>query len=612
MDRGIVYPGAIPQDSDILNINRRVMIALGYLAQAVMGTNVTVVDGLAAIPTSPATLTVNIGQGSIFSLQTIDANSYGSLSSDSNPLLKIGINPEGVTAFTMTAPTTSGFSQNYLIEAAFEEQDTGLTTLPYYNSANPSQPYSGPGNSGTPQNTLRSETVQLQMLSGTPATTGTQTTPAVTAGWVGLYIVTVNFGQTQITSTSIAVHPAATFLGGKMIQTAVEMTTLADVGAVNAYAVSTALLPAHYIGIQIQFKAGHTNTGASTFTDGNGVASLLNPDGSALIPGQIQLNGIYTVTWNGSNYQLTSTTYGTASQTYNPGGFLNKDRNSALDIWKRGISGSVSSGTTAYTADGWVVSTTGAACAWSQTTGLNKTTYALKLTGASGLTDVVVRKRVESFIAAALAGTNVTFQMRVQNNSGGSITPTVTIRHLNTSDIGVGTPWTSPSATTDVSAATLQTIANNQTGVLAYTYSAPAGTANGIEIAIDFGTSLNNTNNIVVCEFDVRATPGVAAGQNNGPPPVELRPVSIEAPVCSRYLPAFTPGSGSGLTTGAMQNTTGSDAPINFQVPARVIPGGITVSSAGHFTMHLFWRKRDLHERCHIQCRVYRRDAGLF
>src|SRR5437773_93069 len=60
MDRILVYPGSIPLDTDILNINRNTMVALGSLTQAILGTN-TIVDGLSCSPTSPASLTVTVG-----------------------------------------------------------------------------------------------------------------------------------------------------------------------------------------------------------------------------------------------------------------------------------------------------------------------------------------------------------------------------------------------------------------------------------------------------------------------------------------------------------------------------------------------------------------------
>lgn len=216
MDRDIVYPGALPLDTDILNLNRRAMIALGYLAQMAVGST-TVVDGLSCTPTSPATLTVNVGPGSILSLETVDSTAYGSLPADTaDPLVKMGINWTGSTPFTLTAPASSGQSINYLIEATFLEADATPVVLPYYNAANPSQPYSGPSNSGTAQNTVRQQTVELQLKAGAAANTGTQTTPAVDAGWVGLYVITVNYGQTQIIASGITVYPGAPFVAYKL------------------------------------------------------------------------------------------------------------------------------------------------------------------------------------------------------------------------------------------------------------------------------------------------------------------------------------------------------------------------------------------------------------
>ena len=120
-DRQIVYPGALPADTDILGLQRDIMIAIGYLAQAALGTG-TVVWGLAGSQTTVPGMTINVGPGAIASLATVDATAFGSLASDSNPLVKIGIN-EAATSFTLTAPATSGQSINYLIEAAFLESD---------------------------------------------------------------------------------------------------------------------------------------------------------------------------------------------------------------------------------------------------------------------------------------------------------------------------------------------------------------------------------------------------------------------------------------------------------------------------------------------------------
>ena len=147
MDRQIVYPGSIPLDTDLLNAQRNTMIALGYLSQMVLGTN-TVADGLACTPTSPASLSVTIGAGSITQFGVIDTAPFGALAAlPANPLVRLGINI-GSTSFALTAPAASGQVINYLVEAALSEADAGATVLPYYNAANPAQPFSGPATMG--------------------------------------------------------------------------------------------------------------------------------------------------------------------------------------------------------------------------------------------------------------------------------------------------------------------------------------------------------------------------------------------------------------------------------------------------------------------------------
>ncbi len=214
MNRNIVYPGAIPLDTDILSPQQEAMIGLGALAAAAFGTG-TLVDGLAGTQTTVASMTINIGPGSILSLQEVDANAYGSLGINTNALVKQGVNLT-TTQFTLTAPGTSGQSINYLVEAAFSELDGTPVVLPYVNPASPSTPYSGPSNSGTAQNTIRAQTVALSLKAGAAATTGTQTTPATDTGYVPLYVITVAYGQTAITTAQITVAPSAPFIAAKI------------------------------------------------------------------------------------------------------------------------------------------------------------------------------------------------------------------------------------------------------------------------------------------------------------------------------------------------------------------------------------------------------------
>jgi len=211
LDRQIVYPGALPRDVDILNPEKNTMLSFGALLRSVLGTT-SVVDGLIGTQTTVPSLSINIGQGSITSLQNVDNTAFGSLAADTtDTIVKQGFNLT-TTVLALAAPTTVGWSQNYLIEATFAESDTGSTVLPYVDAALPSSPFNGPANAGTSQNTQRIQRVSLQALAGVAAATGTQTTPAVTAGWVPLYVVTVAYGQTTITTSQITLASGAPFV----------------------------------------------------------------------------------------------------------------------------------------------------------------------------------------------------------------------------------------------------------------------------------------------------------------------------------------------------------------------------------------------------------------
>lgn len=285
MDRNLVYPGSIPLDTDLLTINRNTMIGLGFLAQALLGSGI-VVDGLACAPTVPASLTVNVGPGSITQLSVVDTSAYGSLPADTtDSLVKMGINITPVS-FTLTAPSSSGQSINYLIEAAFAESDANPIVLPYYNAANPAQAFSGPNNAGTAQNTQRNQRVQLQIKSGAPANTGSQVTPPVDSGWVGLYQITVNYGQTAVTSANIVTLATAPFLNWKLPNLSPGFG-----GGVQTFNGSgTFTVPAGVSRVEVELWGGGSGSFASTSSAASGGGSgggYARKRITGLTPGQV-------------------------------------------------------------------------------------------------------------------------------------------------------------------------------------------------------------------------------------------------------------------------------------------------------------------------------------
>ena len=269
------------------------------------------------------------------------------------------------------------------------------------------------------------------------------------------------------------------------------------------------------------------------------------------------------------------------------GGHLNKFRNGTFDVWQRGAAPSLSAGTSGaqYTADGWAVGWTAsasAAPAIAQAGGRLLTKSSLEITGATNLTDVYVWQRIESLIAAAFCSQTVTVQAQVYNNTGGAITPKLTVNRPSVQDDYA-------SVTADVNAVPLQSCANGAWTQVAYTFSANAASYNGLEIVFDFGNNFSSSSkSIQIAECDIRVTAGIPAGQQtpaNFIPPVELRHVASETVFCQRYYWQWTPGNNAPVNIlSAFSGTQAWGALFDLPVTMRAAPT-CAVSSAAHFSM---------------------------
>ncbi|WP_343661365.1 hypothetical protein [Ralstonia sp.] len=327
MDRQIVYSGQVPQTTDLLNTNRQTMIALAKLCADLFGTS-TVISGLGCVPTTPASMSVTVNPGQIYQLANVDGAPYSALQQDTvHSLLKQGILLDA-QSFVLAAPATSGYSQNYLIQAAYLESDVNNVVLPYYNSANPSQAFNGPGGSGNAQPTTRAGQVSLQLVAGTAAATGTQTTPAVTAGYVGLAVITVANGQSTITSASIVPYPN--------VPTAPTGGFLAAIGerysSIQNVATSSTLTTAALGALVNVTATGQTMT----------LPPAANcPNGTSICVTYMQASGSTAVTRNGADTLAFGQGTSANSLTLNPG--------EAVQFVSNGVNGWVSAGQTLTT-----------------------------------------------------------------------------------------------------------------------------------------------------------------------------------------------------------------------------------------------------------------------
>ena len=252
-------------------------------------------------------------------------------------------------------------------------------------------------------------------------------------------------------------------------------------------------------------------------------------------------------------------------------GFVNKFRNGTMDVWQRGMTVSAGAGAGwVMTADGWQVSATGAACSVQAANNATRTVYSLQLNAASGLTALGLHQRIESYVAARLAGQTVTVQFRILNNTANPITPQIATTFANAPD-NFG------AVTNDLVAVNLQPVSAASTAIVAYTFNVSASAINGYGVYLQFGNALNAASGYVrVSEADIRVTPGWPVGLCANPPSPELRHVQAERAFCQRYYwdPANGAASPYGFTLGGP--SPGAQAytyaPIILPVQMRAIP----------------------------------------
>lgn len=265
-----VYQTPLTAD-DLLRQRDFDLISLGKLVSDLLGTQ-TMASGLAATAVSSTTIpTVELGDGSLYELGTLDPTAYGSLPVGSFPstanVVKQGLllaSRGDTNQFALAAPTTAGDSVIYLIEAAYSDLDTSIQTITLYNVADPANP------TNETQPRQRWGTITIVAKAGIPSSS--PAAPTADAGYVPLYAITVAYGQTVLLQSDISAASGAPFLSQKLFNFMNETGTV-ELGAINASGLITAngglTVPAgETADIAILNMSGNINGGVlSTTTD---------------------------------------------------------------------------------------------------------------------------------------------------------------------------------------------------------------------------------------------------------------------------------------------------------------------------------------------------------
>lgn len=315
-------------------------------------------------------------------------------------------------------------------------------------------------------------------------------------------------------------------------------------------------------GATVAYFAEDTESGSAVFETGHGVITLSGSTWSLTRNVDISSSGA-GVALSLTSAALVGVTFLAGDWWSNNGGFVNKFRNGNFDIWQRGTASTSISTSGATFADGWIISPGGAAVTAAQDASRANpdNTLALKITGASGNTSLAILQRIESFIAAVLAGQVCTVKFKIFNDTGAAITPVLTVGHASAVD-------NFTTVDTDIAAQSLQSCPNNAWTTVAFTFTAAANSINGMQVTLSFG-ALGAGASVEVTAADIRLTPFVPSGELNfAPPTPEFRPIGAELALCQRYFSkSFPQGTPPANNTAAAYNgiATGDGSSVASQ-----------------------------------------------
>jgi hypothetical protein len=287
-----------------------------------------------------------------------------------------------------------------------------------------------------------------------------------------------------------------------------------------------------------------------------------------------------TTTGNAAGAAWTSPILNFANNTP-VGGNINQFYNPTCAIAQRGPSVTVSTGTSAYTLDGCIVGCAGASVTASQAPSVGLAPYSLEILGQSGVTDAFVIWPIESFGAFFLAGQYAVFQVKCLNNTGSTITPTLTVKYAGSKDT-----WSSSTAI--LTSQALQACPSGTTTTLNYTFSVPSGASTGMSVRVDFDSALNGgSKSVSLGDRDIRPS---AVSTGTLPKPA-FGNYSQELLFCQRYLPGQTAVGFSGGTpyfsvAGYFDASNTGGVNVQFFTPSRVPVTGVVYSALSDFKIN--------------------------
>ena len=226
-----------------------------------------------------------------------------------------------------------------------------------------------------------------------------------------------------------------------------------------------------------------------------------------------------------------------------------------VDQRNAGAAQTITSGSTPYTVDRWIAYGNGASITSQQVAGTGPFPKALQFTGASSVSQALIRQRIESLNTSDLSGATITIQAYVWGSAAGTVNmtlyyPTVIDNHTSQTTI-VDTAFS---------------ITTTPTLFTFVVTSLPSGVLNGLEVRFTYGAiGAGVTRTITGVQLEV----GTVAT------PFERQIFSNQLAQCQRYyaktfLSGTAPAQNIGVTASlfACSYTVNQPIAVNWKYPA--------------------------------------------
>ncbi len=218
-DKLLIYSDEGIRSWDHLQAANDSVVGIARATQLLLGGAPTVGFGFGASVQTVPNMTINIAAGQILTFAPVDYSNNAAFPADTRMILHSGYADEQTLTFNNSA-LTAGQSQCFLVQAVFAQQDIIRVgdpdngVLPFVNSANLLEPFAGPNNNSGTLPTLRNGFANVQIIAGSISSSGSPTVPAPTTGAIGLWVVTLHFGDITITSGMLSQYPNSPIIAG--------------------------------------------------------------------------------------------------------------------------------------------------------------------------------------------------------------------------------------------------------------------------------------------------------------------------------------------------------------------------------------------------------------